>query len=54
MPKGQHNNHARGPAIRRAYAKGGITQVELAAEYGVSQLLISNVVRNKIWKEADQ
>jgi hypothetical protein len=36
--------------IRRRYALGGVTQLALAGEYGVSRELISNVVRRVGWK----
>ena len=35
--------------IRDKYAKGGITQKELASEYGVDHTTISLIVRRKIW-----
>lgn len=35
--------------IRRRYAAGGVTQGELALEYGVDRTNISNVVRRKTW-----
>jgi hypothetical protein len=37
-------------AIRARYAAGGITQRELAADYGVSEALISFVTARKIWR----
>lgn len=36
--------------IRERYAKGGVTQVTLAAEYGVAQTAISDIVRFRVWK----
>lgn len=36
--------------IRERYRKGGIRQVDLAMEYGVSQLCISGVVRGKTYE----
>lgn len=36
--------------IRERYAAGGIYQYELAKQYGVSQTLISAIVRRKIWQ----
>jgi len=35
--------------IRRVYAKGAVTQQTLAAEYGVSQVQISNIIRGRSW-----
>lgn len=37
-------------SIRRRYARDGVTQVELAAEYGVTQAVISSVVRRRSYK----
>lgn len=37
-------------AIRARYARGGVTQTALAAEYGVDQTIISDVVRRKTWR----
>jgi len=39
-------------AIRQRYA-GGVRQVVLAAEYGVSQAVVSEIVRGKSYKAAD-
>lgn len=36
--------------IRRRYANGGITQRQLAAEYGVRQLHIWNIIHRNSWK----
>lgn len=36
--------------IRQRYAAGGISQTDLAKEYGISFQLVHSVVRNKIWK----
>ena len=35
--------------IRRAYRRGGVTQYELAARYGVTQTNISGIVNNRKW-----
>ena len=35
--------------IRRAHAAGEATQVQLAARFGVSQSMVSNVVRRAFW-----
>lgn len=37
--------------IRSRYRAGGIFQRQLANEYGVSQILISRILRNKAWFE---
>lgn len=37
-------------SIRRRYAGGGISQQELADEFGVDQTKISDVIRRKTWK----
>lgn len=39
--------------IRQLYAKGGISQTELAEAYGVSQVAISCIVRRKTWTHID-
>jgi hypothetical protein len=36
--------------IRARYAAGGVRQVDLAREYGVSQVNISHVVRGTTWR----
>lgn len=36
-------------AIRSRYAAGGVTQRRLAAEFGVSNQLVSTIVRRKVW-----
>ncbi len=36
--------------IRRTYAKGGVSQDELARQFGISQPSLSNVVRGVTWK----
>jgi predicted XRE-type DNA-binding protein len=36
-------------AIRRRYAAGGVRQRDLADEYGVTQQLVSHVIRRTIW-----
>ena len=38
--------------IRRRYLAGGVSQRQLAKEYGVHQTVISAIVRNKIWADA--
>lgn len=38
-------------AIRAEYRAKRTRQVDLAARYGVSQAVVSAVVRNKIWRE---
>lgn len=36
--------------IRRRYAEGGITQRELAVEFGIGQQQISRIVRKTSWR----
>lgn len=38
--------------IRNKYARGGITQTQLAEEYGVCHSVISDTVQGKLWKQA--
>ncbi len=54
-PRGEKNVNAKlrevqVREIRLRYAAGGITQKELAAEYGVSCALISVIVTRKAWR----
>lgn len=37
-------------ALRLRYAKGGISQAALAAEYGTTQTNVSHIVRRKTWR----
>lgn len=37
-------------AIRNTYARGELTQSQLAQQYGISQSQISNIVANKHWR----
>ena len=37
--------------IRHRYAAGDVSQTKLAAEYGVSQVMVSQIVRRKTWTE---
>ena len=39
-------------AIRERYAAGGVRQIDLAAEYGVSRSLVQAVVAGKVWRDA--
>lgn len=39
--------------IREAYARGGVTQVDLAEGYGVTQGLISGIVNGRRWPHVD-
>ena len=41
-------------AIRRAYDTGGIRQVDLATRYGVSQRVISLVIRRETYKDIEE
>ena len=36
--------------IRHAYAAGGVTQQNLADEFGVHRSVITNIINNKAWK----
>lgn len=54
--RGERNGRARLTAvqvatIRMRYARGGIRQHDLAAEYGVSATNVSEIIRNKTWVE---
>lgn len=40
-------------AIRAAYARGGVRQSDLALQYGVSQSLVSLIVRGRSWAWLD-
>lgn len=37
--------------IRHRYATGGITQTQLAAEYGVQKMTLSEIIRNVAWRD---
>lgn len=39
--------------IRKIYARGGITQTELAESFGVVQSLISGIVNGRRWPHVD-
>lgn len=55
QPKSEHANAKLTPAqvrhIRRVYAAGGVRQVDLAAQFGVTQRVISLVVRGETYKD---
>lgn len=36
--------------IRKRYAQGNISQARLGKEYGMSQVMIGNIIRRKCWK----
>lgn len=36
-------------AIRAAYAEGGVKQKDLAVAYGITQAVVSKIVRNTLW-----
>lgn len=36
-------------AMRAAYAAGGVTQMELASQYGIHQTVVSDIVRRRSW-----
>lgn len=40
--------------IRQRYAAGGITQTALAVEFGISQTVISDLIRHKIWAHVQE
>ena len=42
---------AKAAEIRRYYKTGAYTQQQLATEYGVTQMLISQIIRNKAWRQ---
>ena len=37
--------------IRKLYSNGGISQREIAERYGIFQTTVSEIIRNKIWKD---
>lgn len=37
--------------IRKRYSKGGVSQLEIANEYGIDQTSIGKIVRNEAYKE---
>lgn len=39
--------------IRETYARGGVTQVDLAEAFGVAQSLISGIVNGHRWPHVD-
>ncbi len=41
-------------AIRAAYSAGGVIYQQLADQYGVSKVLIGQIVRFRIWREEDR
>jgi hypothetical protein len=54
-PRGSHNSQAKLTegqviTIRLRYDTGGITQAELAEEYGVSLALVSTILARKAWR----
>jgi hypothetical protein len=54
-PRGERNGQAvltaeRVAEIRHRYAAGGVTQLQLAAEYGVNDRCISAVINHQTWK----
>lgn len=54
-PRGEQHHSARltradVEAIRARYAKGGVSQYELALEYDVSQSLINRILKGLIWR----
>jgi hypothetical protein len=55
MPRGERQHLAKLTedevrAIRQRYAQGGVTQPELAAEYGLAQATIWAILNRKTWK----
>lgn len=42
------------PEIRREYSAGGISQRALGAKYGVTQMVISRIVRGVGWKHVEE
>jgi hypothetical protein len=54
MPRGERNGWAslkgaQVTRIREIYAMGGVRQVDLANQFGVSQAAISSVIRRRTW-----
>lgn len=44
--------YAQAEAIRHRFARGGVTQTALAAEYGVTRANVSLIVKHSIHKHA--
>jgi hypothetical protein len=36
-------------SIRAAYAEGGVRQVDLATKHGITQAVVSKIIRNQLW-----
>jgi hypothetical protein len=55
QPKSNHVNAklsaAQVRAIRTRYTRGGVRQVDLASEYGVSQRVVSLIIRHESYKD---
>lgn len=54
-PRGSHHANAvlseqNVQTIRSLYESGGIRQADLAERFGVSQVLVSQIVRNMVWR----
>lgn len=49
VPRNAKIDEATAHKIRQRYAEGGISQTQLAAAHGVSQSLVSLIVRGKVW-----
>lgn len=48
--KGTKLTDAKITEMRAIYANGGVCQYSLASQFGISQSLVSQIVRRKIWK----
>jgi hypothetical protein len=58
-PKGEANHHSKlteeiVAEIRRRYAAGGVRQVDLGAEYGISGAHVCGIVKGRFWKVSFQ
>jgi DNA-binding MarR family transcriptional regulator len=55
QPRSKHVNAKLTPAqvrtIRARYVRGGVRQVDLAAEFGVTQRVISLIIRHESYKD---
>ena len=52
LPPNTKLNSATAQEIRRRYLSGELSQPAMAREYGVCEMTINRIVRNRSWKEA--